>query len=39
VVQGLKAEQMIQEPGPLPGREEEIEAIREKYNLPGSGMV
>ena len=39
VVDGLTRDKLIQPPAPLPGREEEIEAIRNKYDLPGSGMI
>ncbi len=39
VIDELTKDRMIQPQAPLPGREEEIEAIKEKYNLPGSGMV
>ncbi|MBT4521979.1 MAG: hypothetical protein HOC23_18425 [Halieaceae bacterium] len=39
VIAQLEADQLLQQQAPLPGREEEIEAIREKYDLPGSGMV
>jgi len=39
VVEGLTREKLLQAPAPLPGREEEIEAIRERYDLPGSGMI
>jgi nitroreductase len=35
----LKADGMFQPPAPLPGREQEIEKIRAKYKLPGSGMI
>ena len=35
----LSRDGLIQEPAPKPGREEEIESIREKYDLPGSGMI
>jgi hypothetical protein len=30
---------LLQASAPLPGREEEIEGIRERYKLPGSGMI
>ena len=39
VVDELTAEKLLQAPAPLPGREEEIEALREDYDLPGSGMI
>jgi nitroreductase len=39
VVDELAREKLIQAPAPLPGREEEIEGIRGKYDLPGSGMI
>ena len=39
VVDGLTRDKLIQPLAPLPGREEEIEAIRKKYDLPGSGMI
>lgn len=39
VVEELKAQRMIQAPAKLPGREEEIEALRVKYNLPRNGML
>jgi hypothetical protein len=39
VVDELTRDQMLQPSAPLPGREESIEAIREKYDLPGSGMI
>ncbi len=39
VVEELEGNRLLQEPPPGPGREEEIEAIREKYDLPGSGMI
>jgi nitroreductase len=39
VVEELTRDQFFQEPAPKPGREEEIEGIREKYHLPGSGMI
>jgi nitroreductase len=39
VVDELTREKLLQPPAPLPGREEEIESIRERYRLPGSGMI
>ncbi len=39
VVDELTREKLLQPEAPLPGREEEIEKIREKYDLPGSGMI
>ena len=39
VVDELSGEKLIQASAPLPGREEEIEGIREKYDLSGSGMI
>jgi len=39
VVAGLTRDKLIQTPAPLSGRDAEIEAIRRKYDLPGSGMI
>jgi nitroreductase len=39
VVDELKRDKLLQPQAPLPGREEEIETIRKKYNLPRSGMI
>ena len=39
VVDELTRDRLLQPSAPLPGREESIEAIREKYELPGSGMI
>jgi len=39
VVDELSRDRLLQAPAPLPGREASIEAIREKYDLPGSGMI
>lgn len=39
VVEELKQKKMIQAPAKLPGREEELEALRQKYNLPRAGMI
>ncbi|MBW2392685.1 MAG: nitroreductase family protein [Deltaproteobacteria bacterium] len=39
VVDELTQGRLLQAPAPLPGREEEIEGIRERYELPGSGMI
>jgi nitroreductase len=39
VVEELFQDKLLQPSAPLPGREEEIEAIRKKYDLPGSGMI
>ena len=39
VVGELTRDRLLQPPAPLSGREEAIEAIREKYDLPGSGMI
>ena len=39
VVEELKQQKMIQAQAKLPGREEELEALRQKYNLPRAGMI
>jgi nitroreductase len=39
VVEELKQQQMIQAQAKLPGREEELETLRQKYNLPRAGMI
>ena len=39
VVEELTRGGLFQESAPRPGREEEIEAIRARYDLPGSGMI
>ncbi len=39
VLHELTRDKLLQPPAPLPGREEEIEGIREKYELPRSGMI
>jgi nitroreductase len=39
VVDELTRDKLLQTPAPLPGRAEDVEAIREKYDLPGSGMI
>ena len=39
LVDELTRDKLLQAPAPLPGREEEIERIRERYELPGSGMI
>jgi nitroreductase len=39
VVDELTRDGLLQPRAPLPGREEEIEKIRKKYDLPGSGMI
>ena len=39
VVDELKRDRLLQAPAPLPGREDQIEKIRAKYKLPGSGMI
>jgi len=39
VVGELTKDGLFQEQAPKQGREEEIEGIREKYDLPGSGMI
>ncbi len=39
VVEELQQQKMLQAPAKLPGREEEIEALRLKYDLPRSGMI
>jgi len=39
VVDELTENRLLQPEAPQPGREEEIEAIRKKYDLPGSGMI
>ena len=39
VMDELAADKLLQSQAPSAEREEEIEALREKYNLPGSGMI
>jgi nitroreductase len=39
VVDELTRDDLLQAVAPQPGREEEIERIREEYDLPGSGMI
>jgi hypothetical protein len=39
VVDTLKQTGVIQPSAPLPGREAEVEALRQKYNLPRCGMI
>jgi nitroreductase len=39
VADELTRDKLFQAPAPLPGREEQIEEIRKKYNLPRSGMI
>lgn len=39
VVAELEAEGMLQAAAPQPGREEELETIRKRYNLPRNGML
>ena len=39
VVDSLTSDKLHQPEAPQPGRDEEIEAIRVKYDLPGSGMI
>ncbi|HOM11730.1 MAG TPA: nitroreductase family protein [Rubrivivax sp.] len=39
VVAELEASGLLQAAAPLPGREEEVERIRAKYNLPRNGMI
>jgi hypothetical protein len=39
VVDELTGDKFFQAPAPTPGREEEIDEIAEKYDLPGSGMI
>jgi hypothetical protein len=39
VIEELTEDKLFQPQAPLPGREEEIEAFRQKYNLPRSGMI
>ena len=39
VVEELKQKRMIQAQAKLSGREEELEALRQKYNLPRAGMI
>ena len=39
VMSELSQEKLLQPAAPLPGREEQIERIREKYKLPGSRMI
>lgn len=39
IVDELTRDKFFQPAAPLPGREEEVEGIREKYDLPRSGMI
>jgi nitroreductase len=39
VIDELTGDQLFQEPAPKAGREEEVEKIRAKYDLPRSGMI
>ena len=41
VIEELQADRLLQEPAlpDNPEREAEIEALRDKYNLPGAGMI
>ena len=39
VVEELTRDRFFQAPAKLPGREEELEALRQKYNLPRAGMI
>jgi len=39
VVDELTRDRFFQAPAKLPGREEELEALRQKYNLPRAGMI
>jgi nitroreductase len=39
VIDGLSRDKLFQPAAPMPGREEQIEAIRSKFELPGSGMI
>ena len=39
VIDELTRDKLFQPEAPLPGREEEVEAIRDKYKLPRSGMI
>ena len=39
VVDELTRDKFLQPQAPAPGREKEIEAIRKKHDLPGSGMI
>lgn len=39
VVQELERSRMLQNAAPLPGREEEVEALRRRYELPRNGMI
>lgn len=39
VVKELEQSRMLQRQAPLPGREEEVEALRRKYELPRCGMI
>lgn len=39
VIDGLSRDKLFQPAAPMPGREEQIEAIRTKFKLPGSGMI
>ena len=39
VVAELQQSRLLQPTAPLPGREEEVEALRVKYNLPRNGMI
>ena len=38
-VEELTRDRFFQAPAKLPGREEELEALRQKYNLPRAGMI
>jgi nitroreductase len=39
VVDELTQDRFFQAPAPLPGRNDEVEAIRKKYNLPRAGLI
>lgn len=39
VVKELEQSRMLQHQAPLPGRDEEVEALRRRYSLPRSGMI
>ena len=39
VVDELTNDKLFQAPGPLPGRKEEIEVLRERFDLPGHGLI
>lgn len=39
VIDGLTRDKLFQPAAPLPGREEQVEEIRKKFDLPKSGMI